>query len=233
MKLIRLFIPVILGICLFFPYSGYSGNEVTTRSIKTPEFTKIEAGGVFKISFRIGPLAPIIIEAEDFAHDKINVSVHSGVLKLSAKNLHSMHHDIRVTIVAPSLESIEMSGASAFATVGTIKAGNFSIEASGASEVIVNLEATHTEVDISGAGKLTLKGSSKQLEADVSGAGKLHAESYVSADADIDVSGAGFAEINITNNLDAEASGAGSIRYHGDALVRSHTSGAGSIHRKD
>ncbi|HBZ67541.1 MAG TPA: hypothetical protein DEO70_11955 [Bacteroidales bacterium] len=233
MKLIRLFIPVVLGICLLIPFTGFSGNEVTTRTHKTPEFTKIEAGGVFKISFRVGPLAPIIIEAEDFAHEKIEVSVHSGLLKLSCNNLRNMDHDIKVTIVAPALESIDMSGASAFATIGTLKAGSFSIEASGASEVLVNVEAANTKIDVSGAAKLTLKGDSKQMNVEVSGAGKLYAESFVSANSDVDVSGAGYAEVNVTQNLEAEASGAGSIRYHGNARVRSHTSGAGSIHQNN
>lgn len=230
-KLNRLF--TITAMLLLIPVLAVNAKDLTTRVHKTAEFTKIEAGGVFKISFKVGPLAPVTIEAEDYAHEKIEVTVRGGVLKLSSNNLRNLKHDIKVTIVAPSLEGIDLSGAAAFVTIGAVKATQFTVEASGASEVQLQLDAENTEVEVSGAASLTIKGNTSKMDADVSGAGKFYAHAFVAGQADVDVSGAGHAEVNVSKNLSAEASGAGSISYEGGASVRSHTSGAGSIRNKN
>lgn len=218
---------------VLIPMLVAGAKEITTRVHKTAEFTKIEAGGVFKISFKVGPLAPVTIEAEDYAHEKIEVTVRGGVLKLSSNNIRNLQHDIKVTIVAPTLEGVDLSGAAAFVTVGVVKSARFTAEASGASEIQMQLEAENTDVEVSGAAKLTLKGKTNGMEAEVSGAGKFFAQSFLVDIADVDVSGAGHAEVNVSKNLAAEASGAGSISYEGGASVKSHTSGAGSIRNKN
>jgi len=223
----------LLALLFFFPFAVFSGDNLTTKVHKVDNFTKVEAGGVFKISFKAGEPGPVIIEAEDFAHENIEVTVKNGTLKLSARNLRNLHHDIKVTITAPTLESVDMSGASAFVSTGTIKAGRFKLEASGASEIRIALETPAISVEVSGAANTYLKGSAEKMDADISGAGKFYADSFTVGEADVDASGAGYAEIKVTGVLDAEASGAGSVVYFGKARVRSHTSGAGSIRGKD
>lgn len=224
---------IFLPLLLIFPLLVFSSDNLTTKVHKVSNFTKIEAGGVFKISFKTGEFGPVVIEAEDFAHEKIEVTVSNGTLKLSSRNLRDMHHDIKVTITAPTLEAIDMSGASAFVSTGTIKTDKFDLQASGASEVHIGIAADVLTANISGAAKTHLKGSAGKIDAEVSGAGKFFAEQLTAGDADIDASGAGYAEVMVTGNLEAEASGAGSIEYHGNPRIRSHTSGAGSIRGKN
>lgn len=224
---------VVALMALLIPFTAWSSDKLTTRIHKVANFTKIEAGGVFKISFKTGELGPVIIEAEDFAHEKITVEVHGGELKLSSKNLRNLHHDIKVTITAPVLEEIDISGAASFVSTGSVKAQDFEIEASGASEVVLNLKATSVSIDASGASKINLKGQANRAISEVSGAAKVHAQDFSADDARLGVSGAGFTEMSVKENLDAEASGAGNIRYYGSPRVKSHTSGAGSIRGKN
>lgn len=223
-----------LALALFIlPMLAVGSSNLTTRTHKVENFTKIEASSVFKVSFKIGPLAPIIIEAEDFAHDKIKVSVENGELELSSDNLYNLRHDIKVTITAPSLKAIDFSGASAFVAMDPLPADHFEIEASGASNVSVNLEVASTSLDVNGAAKVTLRGKANRLKGVVSGAAKVFGEKLQAGNATLEVSGAGMAELTVSGNLDAEASGAGNIRYSGNPQLRSHISGAGSIRKKD
>ena len=128
-----LFLVFFLLITLQLKSQNASGN-VISRDFPTDDFTGISLSEPLDYSIIQGDKNLIKIETDDNFMDKVKISVHNGTLTVDTRSLNGAS-ELKVTIQAKDLKSIDISGASTLKSENTLKLDNLTIDASGAAEV--------------------------------------------------------------------------------------------------
>ena len=138
---------------------------------------------------------------------------------------------IEFTITVPSLDELEVNGATDAHIRGLLIAKEFKLDISGAVKVkIDSMHVTDFNSQVSGAADIEVDGGAAQTAFyDISGAAKVRAFPLVTTDSKAEISGAAKAEVNASGKLDVDISGAGKVAYKGHPQVTKNISGAGSI----
>ena len=232
------FLVLLTGLLAFFMLSssgcgyidGVDGNgKVVKETRNVSGFSKLDAGGAFKIILTQGSSESVIVEADENLIPLIVTEVRGSTLYVESKDNIRHSKSLTLYITFQSLEKIGISGACELGSENALTFENLVLKGSGASEIDLNMNAQSLKGDFSGASEIDLKGSAGECSMDLSGASELNAFEFVVKNYEIDISGAGDANIHATEMLKASVSGAASIRYEGNPRVDSHTSGAGSV----
>ena len=143
---------------------------------------------------------------------------------------NSKENSVNIYVTCPTLRAISVSGASAARGQSTFAANDFKVQASGASDISLNLKAKNLDVTCSGASDIKLSGQADRQKVNISGGSEYQAYALQSKGALVVASGASDAQVNIDGELSSTASGASDIRYKGNArVVNSRSSGASSV----
>ena len=203
--------------CSFGNFSSLSGvqgsgtSKSETRNVSG--FTKIDAGGAINIEVTAQKDYNVEVQADDNLLTNIKTEVSGDTLKIYSEDRISPKTRINVKISMPSIEGLDVSGASS---------GN-----------IANVKTNSLELKASGASKIGISGAAKTLNADASGASTIDAEALQVEDAEIEASGASKAVVSATNELNIEASGASKVSYVGEPKnIKQNSSGASSVTKK-
>jgi len=198
----------------FNNFGGIQGSGTSkTETRNVIGFTKIDASNAVNVEVAVGSSFAVEVQADDNLLANIKTEVSGDTLKIYSEDRISSKTRINVKISMPTIEGLEISGASS-ANVAGVKANSLELKASGAS-------------------KIKIDGEAKTLEADASGASSIDAEKLKVEDADVEASGASNATVSAVNDLDLNASGASKISYLGEPKnIKQDSSGASSIKQK-
>jgi hypothetical protein len=116
----------------------------------------------------------------------------NGELKL--RGSHHLHGGIKVTITAPELPALDISGP--------------------ANIEIQDLRQSEFRLSMAGAGNIEANGKVERLSVDASGAGNVDLSDLEAVDAEIDMAGLGNADINASGRVAASIAGAGNVTLH-------------------
>ncbi|UCC77797.1 MAG: DUF2807 domain-containing protein [Anaerolineales bacterium] len=192
--------------------TGLRGSgRLVTRELDFEGFTRLEISHAFEVDLVQSRSYSVVITADDNVIDDVEVTMSRDTLRIGMKRLFLNFQGVtlRAEVSMPTLEALELSGA---------------------SRLTGSMEADDIGFDISGASRLTLRGGGAQMRLDASGASQIDLSAFVVDDADVDISGASQATVNVRGRLDAEASGASQLEYLGNpSMGRIETSGASSI----
>src|SRR5208283_826151 len=110
----------------------------------------------------------------------------------------------------------------------------FAANLSGASSLVMtNFKAGNLTIELSGASSLTAHGSANGLVSALSGASGLNLSNLPVNDAGMTLGGASHAQIDVNGRLDANLSGASSLEYSGSpTLGNISASGFSSISKE-
>jgi uncharacterized protein with beta-barrel porin domain len=211
------------------------GNgDVTSETRDVSNFSELEISSALKVVYTQSPTYKVEVIADDNLIGYITTEVHGNELQVDIKNRRCFNKVTKaeIHISAPSIEKIDISGASEFESTNTMSPGNLSLKASGASRVSLSSQTTGFTGEISGASEIEVSGSSNTLYIDESGASVFNAGSLLTKTATIELSGASSATVNVKNSLNAELSGASNLEYYGSPTVSSSTSGSSTINKK-
>lgn len=193
-------------------------------------FTKIKVSSAIKLVITMGSQNKVTVEAEEKVINKILTEVKDGQLKVYSKESYTTTQPVVVYVTATELNTLQASGASLVKCTNLIKAKSFTLEASGASSLILELNADAIKMEVSGASATTIKGTALQVGATVSGASSLKLEELVNKEIQINASGASSAKVYASEILKANASGSSTIKYFGSPKDKNiETSGYSSI----
>ena len=131
----------------------------------------------------------------------------------------------------PTIDELDLSGASSLNATGSFKTDELDIETSGASSITgLEISGNELSLDCSGASTLNLKGDFKTIEAEISGASEIVLNSN-STVFEGEFSGAATAKIyGDHKNTDVVCSGASSIILEGKTdYIKSVTTGASNL----
>ena len=195
-------------------WKGIRGNgNIKTESRPVTAFTRIDAGGFYKLEWRPGaPSFSLTTDENLLSH--IETSVSGDVLKIEMHDSIAPTHGIKIAITSPSLAGASLSGAVEF-NAAPISGATFALETSGAAQV-------------------SLAGKVNRLLASLTGASKLKAADLPADDVELSVTGAGKADVTASNLLRASITGAGKVSYGGQPKsVEKKITGAGKIEPRE
>jgi hypothetical protein len=193
-----------------------SGNKnVITQDRQLPSFNAIDAGGSVNVMIQKGTSQTVKIETDENLMDKIITEVTDDVLKVGSKGIKNATKT-NVYITTTELKALNAHGATDVTGESLFEASEFTIEASGASSVKLDLDVSFLKSTVSGASDVTLSGRATTHKIRVSGAGSLKAQGLVTDDAEYVVEGASDAFLNVTKNLSGETKGAADVKFIGD-----------------
>ncbi len=212
-----------------------SGNTVTNE-YDYDGFTRVEVGSAFQVEIVQAESYSVSVTVDDNIVEHLEVSKSGNTLRIGLKPLVRLgfgNVTLKARISLPTLEGLNLSGATTGNVSGFSSDAALNIDVSGASTLRGDIRAGNTRVDASGASTVRLDGQAGSLDVVASGASTADLEDFAAADVRVEASGASRAVVNVNGRLDAEASGASSVRYVGEPTsVNSDTSGASSIEEK-
>jgi hypothetical protein len=185
-----------------------SGVSVTDVRELAP-FTSVELAGANTVVIHVGGSQSVTVTGDDNLVDRVTTVVEGGRLLVDNTGSFTTDAPMRVTVSAPSLDAVELSGAGTV-TVDGIAGDSFTAE-------------------LTGDGTLVTSGAVDGATFVLAGAGTLDAHDLVATDASAQLQGTGTLRVNATSTLDATLSGTGTILYQGDPTVTIHDTGTGTV----
>lgn len=226
----------ILSSCHYVLGERISGNgNITTKQQNVGSFNAVDVGGAIEVHVKQDAAQSVKIETDENLVQYIEVYTEGNTLKIHPRNGINLDpsRDVIIYVSAPAFKAIGVSGASKIIGDNAISGNDgLTIDASGASKIMIELDGGSVGGDVSGASSINLKGQVSKVDFQASGASHINAFDLVADEAIADVSGASSMEITANKNLKAEASGASHVRYKGSANVNSNTSGASSVNKE-
>ncbi len=223
---------IVFSSCRFMGGERISGNgKISTRDQTVGSFENIEAGGNVMVYVQQNPTQSVKVETDDNLFEYLEIRTDGNTLKIRPKNGYNLDpsKEIIVYASAPKLKELTVSGASKLRSQGTLTGDNVSLNASGASDIQMDVNLSKIESDLSGASSIQLKGTAKTFSAEASGASKILCFDLATDKAKVNVSGASKANVSAEKELDIEASGASDVEYRGNANINQKSSGASSV----
>ncbi len=209
-----------------------SGN-VITKEMVFADFSEIEIRNAFTVDVTYGETFGVAITADDNLFDYVEVYQQGRTLFIGTKRATFGNATWRAQVTLPSLERLDLAGASRATVAGFRNQEEMGFEVSGASKLAGRCEAQAVTVDVSGAGAVELGGSAETLDLEASGASAAGLGDLVVDRAEAVISGASRATVNVKSLLDANLSGASTLFYVGNpTLGNVSTSGASSLKRR-
>jgi hypothetical protein len=219
-----------VGLC-----EGINGNgQVIKQERAISPFKSVSVSGSFEVVLIQGDQEALVIEADENLMEFITAEVNGNELVIGTeKNLRN-YEELKVYITFKEIGSLDLSGAVDLYGEQRLKFNDLSIDASGATEITLELEAVSMTLILSGASEITFSGYCQELNVESSGASEMNAENLETDTTSLEISGAGELSVFVNDRLDVEVSGAASVRYKGNPeSVNQVSSGAGSIRKID
>ncbi len=200
-------------------YAQMKGDgNVITRTIELSSFHSLDIGGSFNIYFTQADEQKVEIETDANLMDRITLDVSDGTLNISSKPIKK-YTKLNISLQAPTLEDLNIHGASEFSTRGVLKGDKLTVNSSGASsaELYINVGELHTVS--SGASNIHYTGIARLHQVNASGASEVDAGDLETETADVEASGASSVSIDVDQDLTLNTSGAADVDYNDVAEI--------------
>lgn len=231
-SLIALTIMLTAGGCINGFMGARGDGNVIKESRSVGTFEIIDASGGLDIVLVKNGSNSVEVTTDKNLMSHVETYVRGKTLYVESGNI-SQSTELEVRISYETIRHLELSGAVDVSSTQALAGKKLTIDASGASELDLEVDMEELNMDMSGASEVTLSGRVDNYRFEGSGASSLDAEDLTAREVRIRISGAGDARIHATEKLTANVSGAGSIRYSGNPVsINKSVSGAGSISQK-
>ncbi|MFD2785784.1 head GIN domain-containing protein [Hymenobacter rubripertinctus] len=206
------------AVTLFSLFTLSAGHAQQRRSVGN--FDKLKASGACDVVLVQGATTEVKVVTDGELERYIKTEVQNGTLTIyrdkDAPSSWFGTHKVTVYVTCPRLSGIETSGACDIKSTSTFEADNFTIKASGASDVTLGLNTRLLTVTASGASDVELRGRADRQQVRLSGSSDYKATNLQSQQADVQASGSSDAYVSAAQ-LTSHASGASDIYNRGRA----------------
>lgn len=224
-----------LAIVAVASISAIAQNKLT-KEYKFGKITSIEASSVYDIEVTQGNSGTVKVVYDEFFKDRLMVNYINGKLNLEVASTKMRNNNrniegIKVYLQMPTIEDLDLSGASSLKAMGSFKTDELDVELSGASSISgLVISGNDLSLDCSGASTLNLKGDFKTIEAEISGASEIVLNSN-STVFEGEFSGASTVKVyGDHKNTDVVCSGASNLTLEGKTdYIKSVTTGASNL----
>jgi hypothetical protein len=181
------------------------------RELDLEGFTRLEIGSAFDVELTQSSIYSVVVTSDDNVADDVRVTLSGDSLTLTLRPvaLSLTNVTLRAEISMPTLDGVELSGA---------------------SRLEGYIDTDDVRFEVSGASRLYMEGTGGDMRLDASGASRVDLADFRVDDAELEVSGASDVTVYAMGRLDVEASGASTVRYLGNPLMgRIDSSGASTV----
>ena len=194
--------------------AGIQGNGIKAeRRIDLPDFSGVTVSGALEVELICGEDPGLRLSGDENLLELIHADVEGDQLVLYNEECISPRLPMKVTVFAPSVSCISISGASEM--------------------LATQIDCERLDLSLSGASDLRISGTAEMLEASLSGASDLMGHGLSVSRACLVQSGASDAAIHVEEFLEASLSGASDLTYTGSPeRVSAETSGAAEVIHK-
>lgn len=206
---------------------------------KVEQFNSVEVSGTVSLYISQGNETGVAVSAEDEKYNsKIKTDVTNGTLHISVdggiwNGFSWTNRKLKAYVSVTDLNRLQISGASYATITGTLKANDFKLDVTGASEVKGALQVKNLSMGVSGASVIRLSGSAENANIEASGAVRINAFELQVDNAKFDVTGASHITISVNKQLNANASGGSTIQYRGNAVAATvNVNGGATVQKK-
>lgn len=230
LAMLLLFVMQLSGACVFNPFAVEGSGKQISEDRQVSAFHAIKISGGFEVELIQSDAESLTILADDNLMNLIKTEVRNGELKISLTEPVRNAKKMKAIITFRHLDNIDISGAVRLKGMNSMSFEKLSIDASGASDIRLDLTSNSLDMDLSGASKTNMSGKVNKVDADCSGASKFYASELETSSFRFEASGASYAEVWVKDRLSVDASGASTVRYKGKpANIEKTTSGASSV----
>jgi len=208
-------------------------GELRAETRTTGSFTGIEAQVSGNLFYTQGDEHKIELTAQQNILNVTETIITNNRLVVRFKNNVRVrdHEQITIRVTAPSLTSINSSGAGNVTVSSPLTGNSLFLALSGSGNMTVPMvTAGHLETTISGSGNITISGGTTNTEKlKISGSGNIDAQRVSSKSATTTTSGSGDVRVHASEILDVTISGSGSVFYLGNPIINTKISGSGKV----
>ena len=192
----------------------YTNKAQTLETRDVSPFKKLEISGSANVIYKKSDTLAVKVESNPSDKENIIITNESDILVIKAKGITSGNNKIYIS--SPVLNKITINGAAKISNTGVLSSDTLFIDASGASDVSLDIETAMVDVILGGASGISLSGKTKTLNAKISGASTLKAYKLISAITNVTASGASSAKVYANEKVNASATGSSNIKIKGD-----------------
>ena len=200
--------------------STFAAAAQTKETRAVGDFTQIKASGSTTIYLSQGAQTSVVVEAPEEVQPYLKVETRGGQLYVYRESegltatvrswFGSEKNGAKIYVTCPHLTGLELSGATDVNGRTPFAADDFTITASGASDVRLELTAKTLTVNASGASDVYLSGQVERQQVHISGSSDYHAAKLRSQQATVNASGSSDAYVS-AERLQSHASGASDV----------------------
>lgn len=231
-KIRTMLIMLLVSTLLIIPSGCY--GDVETENYNFSDFNDVMISSAFKVEITQASSYSISVTVDADKMELIRVTKEGNQLIIGI-NPHLVpvnFHTLEAKITMPDITGLTLSGATSCDLQGFSSSHEFSLDLSGASRLVGDLDAGDAHFILSGASMVQLQGSANDMLANVSGASNMNLSSFELNNANISLSGASKGTVKLDGTLDASLSGASKLTYKGSpTLGNVNTSGSSTINK--
>ena len=213
--------------------TGSGSPEVFTFSVG--DITEVNIEMFCNVEYYATPSDVVTLEIQPNLIEFITVEESGGVLNVRSiigLSIPSKGNPV-LTLWAPNLSRISITGAGDFKAHDTISVDTFSFDMSGAGSGRAELDVRNLYVTIAGTGILTLQGVADTADFSMAGAGDIEALALQTRRSDINLAGVGSVKVSCSENISIVAGGVGTVEYRGSPRLDVSKGGLVTIRQVD
>ena len=208
--------------------TGKDYGPLVKESRKVSDFDAIEVSHGIDVYLTMGSKERLEIETPEDLLEHLVTEVKKGKLKIYFDKSFNWNNETSVYVTAKNIEKITASGGSDFFGKNVIETKNLELEASGGSDIKLEVDVKHLEVEVSGGSDIKLSGAAEFLNANTSGGSDLKAFGLTAQIGDLEASGGSDIEVTVEEELEARTSGGADIEYMGNPSKTNFNTSASS-----
>lgn len=209
-----------------------AAQSTDTRALSPFSQVKVASGIDVYLSKGTSESARVVVTGADPSRVLTEVSGRTLRIELSGGSFRNVNAKVYVTYV--SIDRLHASSAASIFSEGIVQATEFSIGASSAGSIEVNLKAQSVRAEASSAGEVRIEGETDRLAASASSAGSIDTYRLAASKVRVEVSSGASAKVAVSHELDAQASSGGDVRYRGNpARTNTRASSGGSVKKSN
>jgi hypothetical protein len=210
---------------LFVTTLSYINVNAQSRNVTIKSFNSIGVSSGIDLYLTQGTTESLTIKGDDDLIKDVVIEQNGTSLTIKYKDGINWgrlfkNQSIKVYVNFKSLKGLAASGGSDVYTQNAIKATDFTVAASGGSDLELNLTCTNFSLSISGGSDADLKGSAENMSVTATGGSDVDAYGFVANNAKVNTSGGSDVNINVNKGLEVNASGGSDVHFKGTAALK-------------
>jgi hypothetical protein len=211
----------------------------SSKNVSIKNFTEVSVASGIDLYLSQGSAESIKFVGDQDLIDNATVEKNGNGIQIKYKQgfrwsgLFSKQ-SLKVYVTYKNLYGVSASGGSDVYTQNTLKTDRLTLQASGGSDLKMDIACKDIEIHSSGGSDVDIKGTAGTMALHTSGGSDVNALDFRVDYARVDASGGSDANIYVTKALEANASGGSDVHYKGNASYKKTSSSkSGSVTKID